>query len=721
MSPEPPRPAAPSVPAWLYRAGAFSWRFLAIAALAAVLIRVAFLLGTVTASIMVSLIIAAIFAPMIRGLRNRGWSRSKAAAAVTLAAFLLGIGALVLFVVLIIPELRSLSTAISDAIADLEAQLASGSVEDGVRLLLQAAEGVWNWLATEVGGLVGTVASVVTVGILALFLTFFVLSDGDRAERWALQGTPEEHRERIRKADGEALRRVGGLLRGMAAVSVVLMVAYGAALAVLGVPHVAGIASLAILGGVVPYIGALLPIAAAFIVATASIGAPGALVLLALMVAATILAERFVRPAAAGDSIRLHPAIVLIILPVGVALAGVMGFLVAIPLTAVAILVGRTIIEVLDAEGGPTSGPVPGWFDRLAQWSWRLLVAIGALAVAFYAIGQAPFIIGPIVLGTIVAATVAPLTQGLRERGWGATLAAAVSVGGVFLLILGLIALAVTALAAPIASAVESAMDAAGNAAGEAGTALGWLESLSKVVGGELRQAIRTVVGAIAIIAIVFVVAGLLSFYFVRDAGRGWERVLQLADPWRREALDGVGVRSAEILGSYMFGTAVISGVGAISQLLIMLILGLPFVVPIFVLSFILAFIPYIGGFISTGLAFLIALEFGTPTEIVIMFIFTIVINIVQGNIVTPLVYNRAVNLHPAVVLLAVPAGNAVAGIAGMFLAVPILAVIAASWRTVLSTLGNEPPAPATVPESPVGPEPGDALEQPTAPEPSTG
>jgi predicted PurR-regulated permease PerM len=122
-----------------------------------------------------------------------------------------------------------------------------------------------------------------------------------------------------------------------------------------------------------------------------------------------------------------------------------------------------------------------------------------------------------------------------------------------------------------------------------------------------------------------------------------------------------------------------------------MLILGLPFVVPIAVLSFILCFIPYIGGFISTGLAFLIALQFGTTPQIVIMFIYTIVINIVQGNIVTPLVYNRAVNLHPAVVLLAVPAGGAVAGIAGMFLAVPILAVIAATWRTVLHTLGNKP------------------------------
>jgi predicted PurR-regulated permease PerM len=83
------------------------------------------------------------------------------------------------------------------------------------------------------------------------------------------------------------------------------------------------------------------------------------------------------------------------------------------------------------------------------------------------------------------------------------------------------------------------------------------------------------------------------------------------------------------------------------------------------------------------------------------MFVYTIVFNLVQGNIVTPLVYNRAVNLHPAVVLLAIPAGGALAGIAGMFLAVPILAVIATTWRTVLFLMGDRPavgrePAPDT-------------------------
>ncbi len=107
-----------------------------------------------------------------------------------------------------------------------------------------------------------------------------------------------------------------------------------------------------------------------------------------------------------------------------------------------------------------------------------------------------------------------------------------------------------------------------------------------------------------------------------------------------------------------------------------MLLLGLPFAVPIAILSFIACFIPYIGGFVTTGLAFLIAVAYGTPPQIAIMFVYTIVFNLVQGNIVTPLVYSRTVSLHPAVVLLSIPAGAALAGIAGMFLIVPILAVI---------------------------------------------
>jgi predicted PurR-regulated permease PerM len=71
---------------------------------------------------------------------------------------------------------------------------------------------------------------------------------------------------------------------------------------------------------------------------------------------------------------------------------------------------------------------------------------------------------------------------------------------------------------------------------------------------------------------------------------------------------------------------------------------------------------------------------------------------------VAPIVYSRVVSIHPAVVLVAIPAGNEIAGVIGMFLVVPFLGVVAAVWRTVLRVLDTgpveivDPTAPAAEP-----------------------
>jgi predicted PurR-regulated permease PerM len=130
--------------------------------------------------------------------------------------------------------------------------------------------------------------------------------------------------------------------------------------------------------------------------------------------------------------------------------------------------------------------------------------------------------------------------------------------------------------------------------------------------------------------------------------------------------------------------------VGAASQLVIMWLLGLPLLLPIFVLSFFGGFIPYIGSILTTGLAFLVTLAVGSPFDILVMAVWTGVFNIVQGNVVAPLVYNRTTDIHPAVVLAAIPAGAAVAGILGMFLVVPALGIVSATWRSVLRVMGAD-------------------------------
>jgi predicted PurR-regulated permease PerM len=122
-----------------------------------------------------------------------------------------------------------------------------------------------------------------------------------------------------------------------------------------------------------------------------------------------------------------------------------------------------------------------------------------------------------------------------------------------------------------------------------------------------------------------------------------------------------------------------------------MTILGIPLALPLAVLAVFGGFIPYIGSIVTTGLAFLVTVATGSPQDVAIMGIFTIVFNIVQGNFVAPIVYSRVVSLHPAVVLAAIPAGNEIAGIVGMFLVVPFLGVVAATWRTVLRVLDVGP------------------------------
>ncbi len=162
-------------------------------------------------------------------------------------------------------------------------------------------------------------------------------------------------------------------------------------------------------------------------------------------------------------------------------------------------------------------------------------------------------------------------------------------------------------------------------------------------------------------------------------------------EPGRRSHVEAAGGRAFSVLGGYMIGTGAISAFGAATQFVIMAILGIPLALPLAVLSFFGGFIPYIGSAVTTGLAFLVTVAYGNPTDIAVMAVFTIVFNIVQGNFVAPIVYSKVVSLHPAVVLAAIPAGNLVAGVVGMFLVVPFLGVVAATWRTVLQVLDTRP------------------------------
>src|SRR5882672_1823979 len=95
------------VPGWLERLAAIGWRLLVTIALGLVLLWIAVLLSTVTASVLVAAIVAATFAPFVLALRDRGWSRIKAAAAVFLGAMLVILATLVVIGLAFLPAIKS--------------------------------------------------------------------------------------------------------------------------------------------------------------------------------------------------------------------------------------------------------------------------------------------------------------------------------------------------------------------------------------------------------------------------------------------------------------------------------------------------------------------------------------------------------------------------------------------------------------------------------------
>ena len=699
------------VPGWLVRLAAIGWRLLATILLGLVLLFIALELGTVTASILIAAIVAATFAPYILALRNRGWSRIKAAAAVFLGAALVIVTTFVIIGLAFFPYVAQFLDALSTGLATLQARLADLSIPPPIGFAIdRIVNGVQGWFAASAHGVAADVGTLATVAILGTFLTFFFMMDGDKAWVWALSSANTWRRDAITTSGHVALERVGGYLRGTAIIAAFDGAAEGLFLVLLGVPLAGPLAVIVFFGRFIPYIGGLVTTIILLLVTLASQGTTAALILLALIAILNIIQGKFIAPVVYHKTVHIHPAIALIALPAGAALAGIVGLFAAIPVVAFVLAVTHAAVTVLDV--GPerrvpdATAIVPVWLDRLGQFSWRLLVSLALLAVAIAAAVQVPIVVIPLVLGVVLAATLTPLAGYLRRRGWPTGRAALVSVLGATIAVVAIIALTLNSLAGSangmIGSATTGATSVDTSAGGKAGVLVGFVQA----VGNGTIATIFSAVSNLAGIAVVALLSILLTYYFMRDGATYWRSFLERVEPGRRSHIEAAGQRAFSVLGGYMVGTGAISLFGAATQWLIMTILGIPYALPLAVLAVFGGFIPYIGSLITTGLAFLVTVATGSPTDIAIMAIFTIVFNIVQGNFVAPIVYSKVVSLHPAVVLVAIPAGNEIAGVIGMFLVVPFLGVFAAVWRTVLRVLDTDevealqPPAPAdAVPE----------------------
>jgi putative heme transporter len=685
--------AGGAVPVWLGTLAAMSWRALAVVAFALVVLYVAILLSTVTASVLVAFLVAAFFAPIDQRLRARGWAPTKAASATSVAALIGALAVAILVAVGFAPAVAELIRYSREGVDSLAAELARvGMSPTAVDFVVGFLKGFEQWITAVIGSAVDSLGELTTVLILGGFLTFFLLLDGDRAWGDIARSLAGSHYTDLTAQAWLAAERVGSYLRTTFVLAGIDAVSDLAFLLLLGVPLAGPLAALAFIAGFIPYLGAVFALVVLALAAWATQGTTAMVVLVTLIVVVNLVETLVVAPRLYGKVPRISPALVIIALPAGATLFGILGLIVAVPLVVAVVAVLPSVGRMLedDPHADRQAMLVPVWLDRLAQWSVRAVVVIVALGVVIGATLLVPIVTVPAILACVLAATLRPLMSALRTRGLGLTSAAVVSTAGSAVFVFAVVGFT-------LASIVGSAADIAARAAeGAANTGLGSapVELVDRITSGmsfNAGQVVQNVTG----IGLALLIVLTLTYFLLQSGPAWWEHALRHVPADRREPLRSVVSNTADILSGYMVGTGSIAVFAGITQWLMMALLGLPLALPIGVLTFFLTFIPYIGDLIATVLGFLVAVAVGDTTTIILMGVFTVVINIVQGNIIAPLVYRRTVSLHPAIVLMAAPAGAALGGMIGMFLIVPFLGIIAASWRTVLRLFDPEGMRPA--------------------------
>ena len=695
------------VPVWLWNLASLSWRVLVVLALFAAAVYLGSIVFTVVAAIGLAVLVAVILAPWMLHLRASGRSRNSAAMIAWGATMLVGLGVLAVLTLSFLPYLVEVYQRLEAGHTEIQTAFSDLGLPAWVDSLVSEVMKIAGNLAeSDVSSVLGSVAELGGILLIGSFLLFFFLRDGDKAWRWLFQWIDQEKRERIDASGDTALQRVGDYVRATTTVAAIASITNLAFMLVLGTPLAIPLAMLTFFLAYVPYFGGIASGAVIAVVTLGAVGAPAAALAAALIFMRFLAVRLLVRPRinAGQDALTLHPAVILIVLPVGLHLGGLVGMILAVPLTAFGFSVAQATLRVLEPPV-PESLPetVPGWLDGAAQWSWRSLVVIGLALVLLAVLFALPLMMLPLIVALILAATVAPLAGALVRRGQSPTLAASVAVGGTTAIIMGVLAFSLSQLAEQVPDVSSTAVAGARQVNSAAGGNLGLGVEAVGTGTAAVASTVTDIVSSLGPAVAVLVLSVLLTFYFVRDGSRLWEALIGHLPASAAEELSRAGSRAVDVLGGYMVGTGAISLVGAGSQAVIMWVLGLPLVWPIFVVSFFGGFIPYIGSGITTVLALLVAIAVGSPLDILVMVIWTLVFNIVQGNIVAPLVYNRTTHIHPAIVLAGIPAAASLAGILGMFLVVPVLGVILVTWRSVLRVLGTDVGEPLVDDEDDVG------------------
>ncbi|MET7514618.1 AI-2E family transporter [Streptomyces sp. NPDC005480] len=319
---------------------------------------------------------------------------------------------------------------------------------------------------------------------------------------------------------------------------------------------------------------------------------------------------------------------------------------------------------------------------RTAAWCALALLVTGVAAVAVWLCIVFKTAVTPLLLALLGTALLGPVHGWLMRRRVNRALAAALTCVALVAVVGGAGYIVVKTLIDTGDQIVDSVREAGSwikshfgiTAADDLGSAAGSLKNLLSKWGASAASGVIAGLSVLGSLLTTSVLALLLTFFFLKDSDRAAGLAHSLAPGRAGETLEAMGRRAFQAVEGFMRGTTLIALIDSVCITVGLLILRVPGAVGLGSLVFVTAYIPYLGATISGAVAVLVALaDRGWVTALWALGVI-LAVQQLEGHILQPMIQSRTVQMHPAMVMLAITAGASVAGILGMLLAVPVTA-----------------------------------------------
>jgi predicted PurR-regulated permease PerM len=199
---------------------------------------------------------------------------------------------------------------------------------------------------------------------------------------------------------------------------------------------------------------------------------------------------------------------------------------------------------------------------------------------------------------------------------------------------------------------------------------------------------------------------------FMLNSARGWlDAFADRYPPNRSRWLKRLYDRIRATVGNYVAGALLQATVAGALAYVVLLILGVPYALPLAVVVFLLDLVPLVGATLGAIIVGIVTLFSDFPTDTIIWVIFSVIYQQVENTVIQPRIQARAVAVHPFVVLVSVLFGSTLFGVLGALLAIPVAAVIQITIREYAAfrnTSAEDMPPPG-VPAPEVEPPPASA------------